>query len=593
VVNPVPPDAVTKTWDTADRVASEFEDALNRSERPSIRAELERVGPDARERLFNELARLEIAYRRGKSEGVDPDDDEPVFSESNELDELDDRIERAAGENPSPAPKQIGRYKIVATLGRGGQAQTFRVIHPGFKTTAVLKLAHKSPDPARIARIATEGRLLASLPAHRHLVKIHDVDFYEGRVFLVLEDVAGQTLDHYVKDRHPEPTWAARTVAAIARAVHVAHEQGITHQDLKPANVLIDREGQPRVIDFGVAWSRPWWADGDAPASIGGTPNYFAPEQARWQSDQIGRGTDVFGLGGILFFLLSGKPLYTGENQRAVWNQAREMKFDAKLLDRRSVRPRLRAICLKALAEQPQDRFPTAADLATALDRFAAPRRWPFRALLASLFLLSFGLAWAIQHYRHAGQAATVATSQPSLQVRIWRPDSQFQPLLEALPVHSGDELQIQCHVPRGQTLTLCLVNASGNLQTLAHYPAQEDDRDTFYPTAGKTSELKGQPGTEMVLAIRRTDGNQPAPGEVEQLWQADAAGAAWPALKPSVVVRLRKDGVEFEGEHDRDLGATRDRTDPQERVRQRLDAFRMRLSDQYSYYEGVAFGHE
>ena len=261
----------------------------------------------------------------------------------------------------------------MVSLGRGGQAETFRVIHPGFNKTAVLKLAHKSADPARLARIVTEGTLLASLPAHRHLVKIHDVDFFEGRVFLVLEDIAGQTLDQYVKERPLDPIWAARTVAAIARAVHIAHEQGITHQDLKPANVLIDGEGQPRVIDFGVAWSRPWWVDGDTPASIGGTPNYFAPEQARGQSDQIGRGTDVFGLAGILFFLLMRRPLYTGENQRAVWHQAREMKFDAKLLDRPRIPSRLRAICLKALAEKPQDRFPTAADLAAALERFAAP----------------------------------------------------------------------------------------------------------------------------------------------------------------------------------------------------------------------------
>ena len=375
--------------------------------------------------------------------------------------------------------------------------------------------------------------------------------------------------------------------------MHVAHEQGITHQDLKPSNVLIDREGKPRVIDFGVAWSRPWWVDGDAPASIGGTPSYFAPEQARLQSEQIGRATDVFGLGATLFFLLSGKPLYTGENRNEIWNKAREMKFDPKLLDRPSIPPRLRTICLKALAEKPQDRFPTAADLAAALERFVAPRRRPFPALLASLFLLSFGLAWGIQHFRHAGQAAVPAASQASLQVRIWRKETQFRPLLRALPVRSGDEVQIQCHVPKGQAVTLYLVNALSKLQTLAHYPAEDDDRDTFYPTAGKTSELKGQPGTEMIFAIGRSDGNQPGSGEVEKLWGADAASAVWPALKPSVVVCLRKDGVEFEGEHDRDLGATNDRTDAQEQVRQRLETFRKRLVNQYPYYEGVAFGHE
>jgi eukaryotic-like serine/threonine-protein kinase len=590
VVNPVPPDAVTKTWDAADRVASEFEDALMRSERPSIRSELERVGPDARERLFKELARLEIAYRRGNGEAVDSDDDEPGVSEPSEL---DDGIERSMQGNTSPAPRQIGRYQVVVSLGRGGQAETFRVIHPGLKKTAVLKLAHRSPDPARLARIATEGSLLASLPAHRHLVKIHDVDFHEGRVFLVLEDIAGPTLDRYVKDRPPDPAWAARTAAAIARAVHVAHEQGITHQDLNPRNVLIDGEGQPRVIDFGVAWSRPWWSDPNGPSLIGGTPHYLAPEQARGQSDQIGRGTDVFGLGGVLFFLLTGKPLYTGENQRAVLHQAREMKFDRKLLDRRGIPPRLRAICLKALFEKPQDRFPTAADLADALERFVAPRRWPFRALLGSLFLLSFGLAWGIQHYRHAGPVASAADSQPSFQLRIWRRGSEFQPLIQALPIRPGDAVQIQCRVPKGQAVTLYLVNGAGKLQTVAHYPAEEIDHDIFYPAAGKGSDLKGPPGTEMIFAIGRSDGAQPGPDELEKLWNADAANAPWPALKPTAVVRLRKEGVALDSERNRDLGVATDHTDAQEQVRQRLEAFRMRLVDRYPYYEGVAFGHE
>jgi eukaryotic-like serine/threonine-protein kinase len=598
VLKQVPPDAVTHTWNCADRVVIEFEEALKRSERPSIRSELGRVGPDAGAQLLPKLLGLEIVHRRRSGESVTLAEYESVLPEMSSLTpseraELEDCIERPTPDSTSAVPTQIGRYPIVALLDRGGQAETFRAIHPGLQTTVVLKLAHRPAEPTKVDRIATEGRLLASLPAHRHLVKVYDVDFYEGRVFLVLEDVAGQTLDQYVKDQSPDVRWSAQVVAAIARAVHIAHEQGMTHQDLNPRNVLIDREGQPRVIDFGVAWSRPWWVEPDGPSLIGGTPHYLSPEQAWGQSDRIGRATDVFGLGGILFFLLTGKPLYPGDNLMAVLQQARETGFDRKLLDRRSIPPRLRAICLKALAPEPKERFATAADLAHALDRFLASRRWRYAALLASLFLLSFGLAWGIQTFRHRNSAIVAATKQPSLLVRIWRPDTQFQPLLQALPVRAGDELQVHCRVPKGQAVTLYLVNASGKLQTLDHYPTQNEDRDIYYPAAGKTRELKGQPGTEMIFVLGRSDGDRPGPDEVHHVWNVDMANAEWPALKPSMVVRLSKDGVELEEELSRDLGATRDRTDPRERVRQRLEAFRKRLIDRYPYYEGVAFGHE
>jgi hypothetical protein len=147
--------------------------------------------------------------------------------------------------------------------------------------------------------------------------------------------------------------------------------------------------------------------------------------------------------------------------------------------------------------------------------------------------------------------------------------------------------------VPKGQGVTLYLVNALGKLQTLNYYPAQNDDRDIFYPTAGKTRELKGQPGTEIILVLGGSDGDRPGPDEVHYRWDADAANAAWPASKPGTVVRLRQDGVEFEREHSRDLGETTDRTDPLEQVRQRLEAFRKRLFDRYPYDESVAFGHD
>ena len=590
------PEAMTRTWDWGDRVATEFEEALRRSERPSIRAELERIKPEDRPRVLPELVGLEIVYRRRAGEDVSLTDYEPIMSELGTLDPADranllEWIERSSTDDTSPGPAHIGRYTIVATLDKGGQAQTFRAVHPGFQHTVVLKLAHRPADPGMLDRIATEGRLLASLPPHRHLVKVHDVDLHEGRVFLVLEDVPGSTLEQYARDRPLDARWAAQIVAAIARAIHLAHEQGVTHLDLNPRNVLIDREGQPRVIDFGMAWHRPWWTEASDSAPIGGTPPYLSPEQAWGQSDRIGRTTDVFGLGGILFFLLTGSPLYPGDQLLTILNRAREVDFDRRLLNRPGIPSRLRAICLESLASEPFDRFITSAELAQALERFLVPRRLGYWAMLAAVFVLAFGLAWGIRPRRPAETASPSVTVQPALQIRIWRPETEFQPLLKALPIRSGDEVQVRCRVPKGQAVTMYLVNTMGRLRELKQYPTADDDREITYPEVGKTQLLEGQPGTEMILALGGSGGD--VSDEVQRSWNSEAGDAPWPGLPPGTTVRLSADRVEFEGDRNRELTEIRDRTNPGERVWQRLDALRKRLHDQYLFVEGVAFGRE
>ena len=597
MANQPPPEfSPFRTWDAADRVATEFEDALHRGERPPLRAEVQRVSPGDRERLLIELIGLEIVHRRGAGEVVGLADYESEFPELHALasadrDELLDWIERSIQDAADRRPARIGRYPIVAELDGGGQARTFRAVHPVLKTTVVLKLARQKAAPGELDRIGREGRLLAALPPHRHLVRVHDVDLHNGRVYLVLEDVPGTTLEQYARSLPFDARWAARTVAAIAGAVHVVHELGITHQDLNPRNILIDREGQPRVIDFGMAWHRPWWAQAGEPNSIGGTPHYLSPEQAWGQIDRIGRPTDVFGLGGILFYLLTDSPLYPDGPLLTVLNKARELDFDRGRLDRRGIPPRLREICLKALAREPGVRFATAADFARALERFLKPRGLVYRAMLAAVFMVAFGLAWVIRGRQPEGTSSQGGVAPPAMQVRIWRSDKEFQPLLKALPLRSGDEVQVRCRVPRGQHVTMFLVNGLGSLRPLEQFPASDTDREIIYPGPGQTQVLQGPPGTEMILAVARPDGR--VPEEVSRLWEGEPGGTIWPALPRATMVHLRADGVEIEGEHSRELGEIHDRSDPLEGIRLRLERLRERLKGMSPFFEGVAFGHE
>jgi len=266
--------------------------------------------------------------------------------------------------------RKIGRYLVLESLGDGGEGQVSRVVHPLLGTKLVLKLARRSlaaaPDgPERLLRA---GRLLASC-VHPNLVKVVDVDLHGGRPFVVMEDVYGLDLEQYAHEHRPSPHQAARIVAELARAVAYIHSRGVLHLDIKPKNVLVDSESRPRLIDFGMARIRHAWSEGPAGAS-GGTTSFMSPEQAQGRDDRVGPCTDVFGLGGVLYFLLTGRPVYQPSSGLAALQEASR----GDQVPPRQFSPRvplaLERICKKALAPDPERRYQSAEALARALRRF-------------------------------------------------------------------------------------------------------------------------------------------------------------------------------------------------------------------------------
>ena len=177
----------------------------------------------------------------------------------------------------------------------------------------VLKLGRQPVGDDDRASLVAEGRLLTDLE-HINLVKIYDLDFHNDQPFLVMEYVHGRNLEDYARDEPVTPRRAAELVAKLADALAMVHRRGIIHRDIKPRNILIDESGEPRLIDFGLARLRHAWSD--CPDSTwGGTLAYMAPEQARLEHDRIGPRSDVFGLGAVLYFLLTGQPPFVGETR--------------------------------------------------------------------------------------------------------------------------------------------------------------------------------------------------------------------------------------------------------------------------------------
>src|SRR5262245_44217987 len=211
---------------------------------------------------------------------------------------------------------------------------------------------------------------------HPHLPHVVDLDFHDDKPYLVMEYVRGVNLEEYAASASPTPRESAALVARLARGLAVAHAADVVHHDIKPRNVLVAEDGRPILIDFGLAWLRRM--DGqqmEQTGAPGGTLVYMAPEHARGEVEKIGRHTDLFGLGGVLYFLLTGKSLFAAADAFTAHQKAMRCDYDAAALDRPDIPAALARLCRQALSPRPEDRPGSADELATELEKFAQPPR--------------------------------------------------------------------------------------------------------------------------------------------------------------------------------------------------------------------------
>ena len=284
-----------------------------------------------------------------------------------------------------PLPTSIGKYRVVGRVAVSGQAEVFRAVHPTLDKELILKRAHRGFDPGNADRdeMAREARILSELD-HPGLVRVYDLDVHDGRFFLVLEYLRGVTLEQHTEQHRLMPRQAAKLVAGVARALSAAHARGVYHQDIKPRNILVDESGQPRLIDFGLArWRDAFSIDVDGPS--GGTLIYMAPEQARGET--VGPWSDLFALGGVLYFLLTAEAPFAAKDRRESLDRAQRCDFDGAALQSARVPRRLCRIVLKAMAAEPVARYASADELAADLERFARPARVVAWAALAVVLL--------------------------------------------------------------------------------------------------------------------------------------------------------------------------------------------------------------
>src|SRR5215475_7583891 len=291
------------------------------------------------------------------------------------------------------APVEFGDYELLEELGRGGQGVVYRARQKSLNRIVALKviaLGHWATE-AHVKRFRLEAEAAARLN-HPGIVPIYEVGERDGACYFSMGLVEGGQLDA-IPEREPMPIRSAvELIVKLARTVHYAHEHNILHRDIKPGNILLDANREPHLTDFGLA--RLVEADSTVTRTreVLGTPSYMAPEQAAGEHTKIGKATDVYGLGAVLYQLLTGQPPFAGgttyETIRLLLNtEPRQPRALNPKIDRD-----LSTICLKCLEKDPKRRYPAAAGLAQDLERWL--KHEPIQARHSGIFIRGRKWVW-------------------------------------------------------------------------------------------------------------------------------------------------------------------------------------------------------
>jgi tRNA A-37 threonylcarbamoyl transferase component Bud32 len=257
-------------------------------------------------------------------------------------------------------------------IARGGMGVVYKCRQRSLDRAVAVKmiLAAQFATKEFVRRFRAEASTAAALQ-HPNIVAIHEVGIHDGRHFFSMDLVEGQNLAQLVGQRPLEPPRAARYLKLIAEAVQYAHEQGILHRDLKPSNVLVDSAtDQPRVSDFGLARRLDGESSLTMTGQVLGSPNFMPPEQTGEGHGKVGRHSDVYGLGAILYYLITARAPFQAESLTALVTQVIGSDPIAPHLLNPAVPADLETICLKCLEKEPSRRYPTAKALAEELGRF-------------------------------------------------------------------------------------------------------------------------------------------------------------------------------------------------------------------------------
>ncbi len=328
--------------------------------------------------------------------------------------------------------KDFGDYELLEEIGRGGQGVVFRARQKSLNRTVALKVIGLGEwaTKAHLKRFRLEAEAAASLD-HPGIVPIHEVGERDGSCYFSMKLVEGGQLDEVVRHEQMSIRRAVELIAKVSRTVHYAHEHGILHRDIKPGNILLDKTGEPHLTDFGLARLVESESTVTRTLEVLGTPSYMAPEQAVGNNAQLTSATDVYGLGAVLYQLLTGHPPFTG----GTTYETIKLLLDTEPRQPRLLNPKidrdLSTICLKCLEKDPQRRYSSSLALAEDLEHWL--KHEPIRARRTGI--VTRGSKWVRRNPTTALLFALSLAFAATVGVIIWKSTSLPSPPSDGVAV--------------------------------------------------------------------------------------------------------------------------------------------------------------
>jgi serine/threonine protein kinase/tetratricopeptide (TPR) repeat protein len=326
----------------------------------------------------------------------------------------------------------FGDYELLEEIGRGGQGVVYRARQKSLNRTVALKVIGLGQwaTQAHLKRFRREAEAAANLD-HPCIVPIYEVGECEGSCYFSMNFIDGGQLDEVAKRQPISFRNAAELIAKLARTVHYAHEHGILHRDIKPGNILLDAKGEPHLTDFGLARLLETKSTVTHTMDVLGTPSYMAPEQAVGNNARVSSATDIYGLGAVLYQLLTGHPPFAG----GTTYETVRLVLDTEPRQPRLWNPKidcdLATICLKSLEKDPQRRYSSALALAEDLERWL--KHEPIRARRTGIF--TRGRKWVRRNPTSALLVASLVALAAAIGAMIWKSEFVQRPPITGIAV--------------------------------------------------------------------------------------------------------------------------------------------------------------